>query len=162
MDIENVAAKVHTAYCVEHKRRTGEDYWTKGDYSLLKDEIKELDRVTARVVMSAVLDEVRRLREAVEDISRQHLESEMPEDERDGGDYRAAYDCMIRVARAALASTEPEVCRCRWSEDEAAWVHDCGMRWYLLNDSPTKAIGANYCPKCGLKLEVVNEEDSNG
>ena len=103
--------------------------------------------------------ENRRLREALLDISRQHLESEIPEDERDHGDYRDAYECMVRIARGALASAEPEVCRCRWSEDEAAWVHDCGMRWYLLNDSPTKAIGANYCPKCGKPLEVVNEED---
>ena len=66
---------------------------------------------------------------------------------------------VVAIFDVALASTEPEVCRCRWSIDEAAWVHDCGMRWYLLNDPPTQAIGANYCPKCGLKLEVVNEED---
>ena len=64
-----------------------------------------------------------------------------------------------QIARAALESTEPEVCRCRWSIDEAAWVHDCGMRWYLLNDPPTQAIGANYCPKCGKPLEVVEEEN---
>ncbi len=96
----------------------------------------------------------RRLREALGNISRQHLESEVPEDERDGGDYRGAYDCMIRVARAALASTEPEVCR--WRPYRGGWGTGCGEATDKRNNSH------RYCGYCGKPLVVVNEEDSDG
>ena len=44
--IEEMCAAVHTAYCDNYKIRKGEEYWTKGDYSLLDDEQKEIDRAT--------------------------------------------------------------------------------------------------------------------
>ncbi len=102
-----------------------------------------------RIGVNASHAENRRLRKALREIGHDCMVSTSEAE---------VLDEIASVVDAALAATEPEVCRCRWSEDEAAWVHDCGMRWYLLNDPPTKAIGANYCPKCGLKLEVVNDE----
>lgn len=50
-----------------------------------------------------------RLRDALRDIAKQHLDSEMTEEESDHADYEGAYDSIVKVARAALASTEPEV-----------------------------------------------------
>jgi len=42
------------------------------------------------------------LEDALRDIARQNLESEIHEDYREDADYRGAYDCIIRVARASL------------------------------------------------------------
>ena len=42
------------------------------------------------------------LEDALKDIARQNLESEIHEDYREDADYRGAYDCIIRVARKAL------------------------------------------------------------
>lgn len=55
MDIEKVCENVHKAYCKYHKERTGEDYWTKGDYSLLKEDGKEYDRRTVKSVIDDLL-----------------------------------------------------------------------------------------------------------
>ena len=51
---EHLAELVHKAYCKYQKEVKGKEYWTKGDYSLLTDEVKEIDRYTVR----AVLDEI--------------------------------------------------------------------------------------------------------
>ena len=56
IDMETVCEKVHKAYCKYKKEETGEDYWTKGDYSLLKDEGKEYDRRTVRAVLDAIVE----------------------------------------------------------------------------------------------------------
>ncbi len=54
-DIEEIAEEVHKAYCEHFKKvHPGEEYWTKGDYSLLDDNIKEYDRVTIRAVLKAI------------------------------------------------------------------------------------------------------------
>ena len=58
IDIEKICEEVHKAMCQYHKERTGEDYWTKGDYSLLKDEGKEYDRRTVRAVIQAIIDRI--------------------------------------------------------------------------------------------------------
>ena len=54
VDIETICEQVHQAYCIYHKERTGEDYWTKGDYSLLKEDGKEYDRRTVKAVLRAI------------------------------------------------------------------------------------------------------------
>jgi hypothetical protein len=42
-----------------------------------------------------------RMCRALNEIARQRLEFEMPEDEREDADYRGAYDALVRIARAA-------------------------------------------------------------
>jgi len=50
-DIERLAEAVHKAYCQYQKDIKGKEYWTKGDYSKLTDEVKEVDRYTVRAVL---------------------------------------------------------------------------------------------------------------
>jgi len=50
-NIEEISKKVHQAYCDNYLKRKGEPYWTKGDYSLLDEETKEIDRATVRAVI---------------------------------------------------------------------------------------------------------------
>jgi hypothetical protein len=52
-DVERLARKVHETYCDCHRKRTGEEYWTKGDYDKLSEEMKEYDRAVARMFLSA-------------------------------------------------------------------------------------------------------------
>ena len=49
--MERLAEAVHRAYCDNVKQRTGKDYWTCGDYSLLDEEIKQIDRDTVSAVV---------------------------------------------------------------------------------------------------------------
>ena len=58
-DIEIICEQVHKAYCKYHKERTEKDYWTKGDYSLLKEDGKEYDRRTVRVVIAYITKKLR-------------------------------------------------------------------------------------------------------
>ena len=53
-DIEFICAKVHEAYCIYHEERTGKEYWTKGDYFLLKEDSKEYDRRTVKAVLESI------------------------------------------------------------------------------------------------------------
>lgn len=53
-DEEYLSEKVHKAYCQYQKNIKNKEYWTKGDYSKLTDEVKEADRYTVR----AVIDEI--------------------------------------------------------------------------------------------------------
>ena len=50
-DIEAIAREVHQVYCTYHKAIRGEEYWTKGDYSLLDEDTKEADRYMARYIL---------------------------------------------------------------------------------------------------------------
>ena len=52
--------------------------------------------------IAAAKERIKVLEDALKDIARQNLESEIHEDYREDADYRGAYDCIIRVARAAL------------------------------------------------------------
>jgi len=55
-----------------------------------------------------------KLRDAVLNIAKQRLVAEIPIDEREYADFEGAYDCLVRVARAALAESEPaEVMECK-------------------------------------------------
>lgn len=51
VDMEILAAAVHDAYCRYYVKTHGEQYWTKGDYKLLDEETKEIDRETVRAVL---------------------------------------------------------------------------------------------------------------
>lgn len=55
--VERLAEQVHKAYCDNYEKRTGEPYWTEGDYSKLDEESKEIDRVTALAVVKALRKE---------------------------------------------------------------------------------------------------------
>ena len=57
-NMEYICEQVHKAYCKYKKEKTGEEYWTKGDYSLLKDEGKEYDRRTVRAVIQAITEQI--------------------------------------------------------------------------------------------------------
>ena len=48
-DIEVMAELVHKSYC-QYQLDNGKEYWTKGDYSLLDDKTKEIDRYTVRAI----------------------------------------------------------------------------------------------------------------
>lgn len=61
--IEELAEAVHKSYCEYKKERSGEEYWTKGDYNLLDEETKEIDRRT----VLAVLDRLKTLHKEKKD-----------------------------------------------------------------------------------------------
>ena len=52
--IEKLAEIVHKAYCQYCIDIKGKEYWTKGDYSLLSDNVKEADRYTVRAILKEV------------------------------------------------------------------------------------------------------------
>lgn len=52
--IEKLAELVHKAYCQYCIEVKGKEYWTKGDYSLLSNEVKEADRYTVRAVLKGI------------------------------------------------------------------------------------------------------------
>ena len=51
IDMEILAAAVHDAYCRYYVKTHNKEYWTKGDYRLLDEETKEIDRETVRAVL---------------------------------------------------------------------------------------------------------------
>ena len=55
IDLEKIAAEVHKAYCDNYLERKGKPYHTGGDFNLLDDETKEIDRATVRAVLQQVL-----------------------------------------------------------------------------------------------------------
>ena len=54
IDIEAVCAMVHKAYCDNRIKQNKEEYWTKGDYNLLDDAAKDIDRATVFAVLKAI------------------------------------------------------------------------------------------------------------
>jgi len=52
--LEELSEAVHKAYCLYQKEVKKKEYWTKGDYSKLKDEDKEADRYTVRSVVEVL------------------------------------------------------------------------------------------------------------
>lgn len=52
--IEKLAERVHWAYCANYEIRKGKEYWTKGDFTKLDEETKEIDRETVRAVLSGI------------------------------------------------------------------------------------------------------------
>jgi len=55
-----------------------------------------------------LVGQAKTLRKFVTQLAKQELEEEMREGEAEGGDYRGAYDAIVRQARAALSAPEPE------------------------------------------------------
>lgn len=51
-EIEDLARQIHKNYCVYRLEVYGEEYWTKGNYDLLDEEIKEADRYMARFILN--------------------------------------------------------------------------------------------------------------
>lgn len=49
--IEKCAEAVHKAYCKYYLKNKGVEYWTKGDYSLLDEATKQIDRETVKAVL---------------------------------------------------------------------------------------------------------------
>lgn len=52
--LEKCAEAVHKAYCNYHLRNKGVEYWTKGDYSLLDEPTKQIDRETVKAVFATI------------------------------------------------------------------------------------------------------------
>lgn len=48
--IEKCSEAVHKAYCNYHLINKGFEYWTKGDYYLLDEKTKQIDRETVKAV----------------------------------------------------------------------------------------------------------------
>ncbi len=55
--LEKCAEAVHRVYCDYHLKSKGEEYWTKGDYSLLDEPTKQIDRETVKAVLEVLKDE---------------------------------------------------------------------------------------------------------
>jgi len=53
-EIEKMSELVHKAYCQYQKDVKSKEYWTKGDYSKLSEEVKEADRYTVRAVVAHI------------------------------------------------------------------------------------------------------------
>jgi hypothetical protein len=54
-DMEPLAEAVHKAYCDYYvKNNDCDEYWTKGDYSLLNEDTKQIDRETVLAVLGAI------------------------------------------------------------------------------------------------------------
>lgn len=53
-EMEHLCEQVHKAYCQYQLDHKGKEYWTKGDYSKLDDDAKEIDRYTVRAVLKAI------------------------------------------------------------------------------------------------------------
>lgn len=51
-DIEQLSIEIHKLYCTQYEKDHGEPYWTKGDYSLLEERVKEYDRNIARFILA--------------------------------------------------------------------------------------------------------------
>ena len=56
--VENLAARVHKAYCDNYELRHGKPYWTEGDYDKLDEETKEIDRITVRTVIKGITEDL--------------------------------------------------------------------------------------------------------
>ena len=52
--LEKCAEAVHKAYCNYHLQNKGVEYWTKGDYSLLDEPTKQIDRETVKAVFATI------------------------------------------------------------------------------------------------------------
>ena len=52
--LEKCSEAVHKAYCNYYLKNKGEAYWTKGDYSLLDEPTKQIDRETVKAVFNIV------------------------------------------------------------------------------------------------------------
>ena len=52
--MEPLAEAVHQGYCSYYAVNHGQEYWTKGDYTLLDEETKQIDRETVKAVLSAI------------------------------------------------------------------------------------------------------------
>ncbi len=50
LNIEELSADIHKIYCNQYKKNKGDDYWTKGDYSLLNESTKDYDRAIAEFI----------------------------------------------------------------------------------------------------------------
>ena len=49
---------------------------------------------------------------------------------------------------------------CAWTQDDpdyGVWEGDCGIEWNFIDDGPVEN-GCNFCPKCGGKLVIWEEE----
>ena len=55
---EKIAPEIHKAYCEWYKKKHGKEYWTKGNYNLLSEDVKEADKYTARACMKVILKEI--------------------------------------------------------------------------------------------------------
>ena len=64
---EQLSEAVHKAYCQYCFDVKGEEYWTKGDYSLLDDDAKEADRYTVRAVLKELEIDVERVESIIGD-----------------------------------------------------------------------------------------------
>ena len=48
--LEKCAEAVHKACCNYYLKNKGKEYWTKGDYSLLDEPTKQIDRETVKAI----------------------------------------------------------------------------------------------------------------
>ena len=52
--LEECAEAVHKAYCSYYLKSKGKEYWTKGNYSLLDEPTKQIDRETVKAVFKVL------------------------------------------------------------------------------------------------------------
>lgn len=55
--VEEIAEQIHKVYCNHYREIKGREYWTRGDYSLLDEDVKEADRYIAGFVIENYVPE---------------------------------------------------------------------------------------------------------
>jgi len=55
--LEKCSEAVHRAYCDYFFKTKGVEYWTKGNYSLLDEPTKQIDRETVNAVLKVLKDQ---------------------------------------------------------------------------------------------------------
>ena len=73
-----------------------------------RERERELNHVVDHMVRESgkQIERERVLTKAIDNIAIQKLETEMDEEDREGADYQTGYECIVKVARAALAAKE--------------------------------------------------------
>ena len=73
MSKEELSEKIHKVYCKYHLEVRGEEYWTKGDYSLLDEPTKDADRYMADFVNQEIAKAEKRGAEKFRDWAISHI-----------------------------------------------------------------------------------------
>lgn len=74
-------------------------------------------------------------------------------------DFKHDYDGCIKFCQSIPAADVAEVRHGRWedySDDGYYECSVCGEAWTFIDGTP-KDNNANYCPRCGAKMDEVTE-----
>ena len=113
-EIDQLRARIAELEAEVARANDGIGYWTNQSADLVSQiELVNLENsalrdgiVDANERIETMRERQRVLTKAIENIAIQKLEDEMDEEDREGADYQEGYECIVKVARAALAAKE--------------------------------------------------------